>query len=490
METDTRWTPSTRAEQTSGVVAFVQRDPEVAVLTGRIGDVARGAGTVVVVEGPAGIGKSTLLDVTARIAQTAGVRVLRAWGSPLEHDAGWGIARQLMAPVRRTGEWEDLVVGAAALAQGALDPQPERPVAAGDAMHAAAHGLTWLAWGLAERGPTVLIVDDAHWTDPQSLRWLTQLARQVSDLPLGLVCAVRSGEQPADPRLLAEFVAVASGPAVRPTLLDPDAVAAVVHARWPAAGAVFTRACHVATAGNPFLLQVLLDAVTDDGLTPTAELAARLTTFGPAQVAQSVERQLARLPAGSADLAHAFTVLGRRAALRHAADLAGLAPDRAAQLADGLRAAALVSSDNGGYTLVHPLVESALYGGLPAGERAVLHGWAADVLHRERADPEAVALHLLRTEPFGRSRTADLLRLAAERASARGAPDAAATFLRRALEEPPDDLDIEAEMRSELGLALAAQVRPGAGALLHEAVALATEPTRRAELALSGGLAL
>jgi DNA-binding NarL/FixJ family response regulator len=468
----------------------VQRDREVAALTRQVERVVSGVGSVVVVEGPAGIGKSTLLGVTARIAQASGVRVLRAWGSPLEHDAGWGIARQLMAPVRRAPEWDDLAIGAAALALAALDPQPERAPSAADAMHAATHGLTWLAYGLAERAPTVLVVDDAHWADAQSLRWLTQLSRQVGDLPLGIVCAVRSGEQPADPTGLTELLAAALGPAVRPAPLDPDAVTAVVRTRWPAAGRTFTRACHAATAGNPFLLRALLDALADDDLTPSDELAARLTAFGPAEVTHSVERQLSRLTDGSADLAHAVAVLDRNVALRHAGELARLDPDRTARLADGLRAAGLVASGEAGFALVHPLVASALYGGLPAGERAALHGRAAVILHRDRADPETVALHLLHTEPYGRAETVALLRLAAERASRRGAPDAAAAFLRRALNEPPDDLGTEADLRSELGLTLAAQVRPGGGALLQQAVDFASGPMRRAELALSGARAL
>jgi DNA-binding CsgD family transcriptional regulator len=468
----------------------VQRDREVAALTRQLERVVCGAGSVVVVEGPAGIGKSTLLGVTTRIAQASGVRVLRAWGSPLEYDAGWGIARQLMAPVRRAPEWDDLAIGAAALALGALDPQPERPLSAGDAMHAATHGLTWLAYGLAERAPTVLVIDDAHWADAQSLRWLTQLSRQVADLPLGLVCAVRSGERPADPKVLAEFVATASGPAVRPAPLDQDAVGAIVRSRWPTASRSFTQACRAATAGNPFLLRALLDALADDDLTPSDELAARLTEFGPAEVTRSVERQLSRLPDGSADLAHAIAVLDRNVTLRHAGEVARLDQARAARLADGLSAAGLVESGEAGYGLVHPLVASALSGGLPAGERAALHGRAAAVLHRHRADPETVALHLLHTEPYGRAETVALLRLAAEGASRRGAPDAAATFLRRALNEPPDDPGTEADLRSELGLTLAAQVRPGAGALLHQAADLAIAPRRRAELALSGARAL
>src|SRR5688572_194102 len=126
-------------------------------------EVRAGAGRVIVVEGPAGIGKSSLLAAVCRAASASGVRVLRAWGGPLEHGAGWGIARQLFGPLYGGPEWHALAVGAAALARRAVDPDAVEPALAGDAMHAAAHGLTWLACGLAEQAPTLLVVDDVHW---------------------------------------------------------------------------------------------------------------------------------------------------------------------------------------------------------------------------------------------------------------------------------------------------------------------------------------
>ena len=55
---------------------------------------------MIVVEGPAGIGKSTLLAATDRIARADGATVLRALCSPLEQHAAWGMARQLFEPLR------------------------------------------------------------------------------------------------------------------------------------------------------------------------------------------------------------------------------------------------------------------------------------------------------------------------------------------------------------------------------------------------------
>ena len=465
---------------------LLQRDAELAALDRQLAEVRAGSGRVIVVEGPAGIGKSSLLAAVARAATASGLRALRAWGGPLELDAGWGIARQLFALVRAEPGWDGLAVGAAALARRVLDAEPDAPGVGGDAMYAAAHGLTWLASGLAERGPTVLIVDDVHWADAPSLRWLVQLTRQLGELPLGLLCAVRAGEPPGEPGLLAELLAAAAEPPVRPRPLGPAAVEQVVSARLPAAGPAFAHACHAATTGNPYLLTALLDHLVAERIEPTDDVGDRLGAFGPEQVARGVERQLARLPAGAGALARAFAVLGRDAPLRHARELAGLTAEEALDRADQLRACGLLEGEG----LVHPLVARALYDGMPAGARGLAHATAARLLERERADPETVALHLRRTEGAGDAGTVAVLCAAAERAGARGALESAATFLRRALAEPPLAPGVEADVRSRLGLLLAANTRTEAPALLESAVDRAASADQRSGIALSGARAL
>ncbi|MFI5891053.1 ATP-binding protein [Actinoplanes sp. NPDC051513] len=460
---------------------LLQRDAEMAALDSRLGSVRAGTGRLILVEGPAGIGKSSLLAAAAQAAAAAGVRVLRAWGGPLEHDAGWGIARQLFAPLRGSAEWDGLAVGAAALARRALDAEGAEPALDGDAMHAAAHGLVWLACGLAERGPALLVVDDVHWADAPSLRWLLQLVRQIADLRLGILCAVRTGEPPGSPGLLADLLAAAAEPPVRPAPLGPSAVESVIDSRLPDAAPGFAQACHAATAGNPFLLGALIDHLYAERIPPSLETATRLSSFGPEQVDRAIERQLSRLPSGAGTLARAFAVLGRGAPLRHAAELAGLDTAEAARLADRLRSAGLLNYRE----LTHPLVAAALYQGMPPSERALWHGRAAAILTRERADPEAVALHLLHSEPARDAETVRTLRVAAEGAGRRGAPESAAAFLQRALAEPPPDPADEAEVRCRLGLVLAAQVGPGAVGLLDSAVEMAVDPAQRSRIALS-----
>ena len=128
---------------------LLDRDAELRALTRQVAAVRAGAGRVIVVDGAAGIGKTSLLGAVADSAEADGVTVLRARSGPLEQDAAWGVARQLFEPLRAAEVWSELAVGAAKLATRALDPATAEPASAGDAMYAAARGLVWLAANLS-----------------------------------------------------------------------------------------------------------------------------------------------------------------------------------------------------------------------------------------------------------------------------------------------------------------------------------------------------
>src|SRR5262245_49233920 len=161
-----------------------------------------GQGGAIVIEGAAGIGKSSLLAAARETA--AGLLVVSARGGELERAYPFGTARQLLEPVlARAGDDERraLLTGAAALAERVL-------AAPGDdaaAEFAALHGLYWLAVNLAERQPVLAIVDDAQWADRASLRWLVYLARRLEGVPIALLVAART----APDELLDELLATA-----------------------------------------------------------------------------------------------------------------------------------------------------------------------------------------------------------------------------------------------------------------------------------------
>jgi AAA ATPase domain len=155
---------------------LVERELELGAL-GRLIESARsGAGGTVVVEGPPGIGKSSLL-AAARAAAGDDWRVVGALGSELEREFPFGVVRQLLEPVLAAAggvEREGLLAGAAALAEPVL--LGSGGAAGAEPSFAALHGLYWLAVNLAGERPLLVLVDDVHWADLASLRWLVYLA--------------------------------------------------------------------------------------------------------------------------------------------------------------------------------------------------------------------------------------------------------------------------------------------------------------------------
>jgi MFS family permease len=137
-----------------------------------------------------------------RLAEERGALALFARGGELEDDFPFGVARQLFERLLRDappGVRRRLVSGPARLAMGAIgDPSGE----ATGSLNALDHGLYWLTSNLAERSPSVLIVDDAHWADPATLRFLLYLARRIDGLRVLLVVAVRPGGAPTGNRLV------------------------------------------------------------------------------------------------------------------------------------------------------------------------------------------------------------------------------------------------------------------------------------------------
>ena len=164
---------------------MLERESELAELRGRIEDAAGGRGSVVVIEGPAGIGKTTLLEAARRAAGER-MQVLAARAGRLERELSWNVVRELFGRVVRSAP-EKLLTGAAALAAPALG-------FGGESEAGALHGLYWLTSDLAAQMPLMLAVDDAHWGDASSLQFLNYVGGRVADLPVLVVVTTRPGE--------------------------------------------------------------------------------------------------------------------------------------------------------------------------------------------------------------------------------------------------------------------------------------------------------
>jgi DNA-binding CsgD family transcriptional regulator len=192
--------------------------------------------------------------------------------------------------------------------------------------------------------------------------------------------------------------------------------------------------------------------------------------------------RLARLPEEATRLASAVAVLGDGADLRVAAELAGLELEQAAHAATTLGRADLLRLETP-LEFVHPVVRGAVYEQTPLPDRLAAHRRAAALLSAAGHEPEQAAAHLLVTPPAADEGVVAILRDAAARARRRGASEAAVTYLRRALEEPPSDVT-RGTVLADLGLAERRVDLAPAAVTLGEAVAAAADPVRGARLAL------
>jgi DNA-binding CsgD family transcriptional regulator len=446
---------------------LLEREREIVALDEALEAARTGEGRFVLVEGPAGIGKSALLAVARARAHESGCRVLSASGGELETEFPYGVVRQLFAPALvEAPAAEDLFVGAAALARPVLALEAARDGARGERDSSALeglHGLYWLTVNLASKAPMVIAVDDGHWSDGASLRFLLYVRRRLEGLPLLLLVATRPGEPKSDEPLLRLLAAEGRPKVLRPGTLSPDAVAAMLRtglAERPAPA--FTEAAHAATGGNPFLVRELVADLADRRVRPTTGAAARLPALGVRGVTPAVLRRLAALGEGATALARAIAVLGGGAEPRHAAALAGLGAEASHEIIEALVRVQILR-DARALSFVHPLVRAAIYLDIPAPARARAHADAARILSQAGAEADEIAAHLLEADPEGDAAVVEQLRVAARNAAAKGAMDVAATYLRRALAEPPT-ADQRSSVMYDLGKAELASGQPDAAA--------------------------
>jgi hypothetical protein len=205
-----------------GVIKLLEREAELAAVR-----VFARRGGILVVEGRAGVGKTSILEAACIVAKRDGRLVLRARGSDLESDFAFGIARQLVerhCTEATRNERAALFRGPASVARPLLmrnDPS----VANQDISFAVVHGLYWLMVNLAARRPILLAVDDAHWSDEASLRWVAYLAARLDGIAASLIVTLRPDEPRSQGRALLA-VRAAANTTLRPALLSEQAVAA------------------------------------------------------------------------------------------------------------------------------------------------------------------------------------------------------------------------------------------------------------------------
>jgi DNA-binding CsgD family transcriptional regulator len=477
-----------------GITLLLEREGQVAALEALAGAAVSGAGRFAVIEGTAGIGKTRLLAEARAIADSASMRVLAARGGELEGEFAHGIVRQLFEPLLASAAPDlraELRSGPAALIEPLFGTsQLAASHAPPEDSFALLHGLYWLAANVAFQQPTLLAIDDLHWADTPSLRWLLYLTRRLEGVPLLVAVGTRPPEgEGRDPALVAELIADPEAATIRPGPLGRASIAVLareLHGLEP--DEAFCTALETATGGNPLFISAVLDAVAREGTSPTAAHVTSLLEIGAQGVSRVVALRLARLPPEALSLLRAASILGDGAELRHAAALAGVEPSEL-----GPAAAVLVRLDllrrEDPLEFFHPVVRSAVYDTLDVVERDSMHRLAAELLLQAGEEPECASGHLLRVAPRADAFVVSTLRRAAERSLAQGSAETAVGYLSRALEEVIDPA-VRGEVLVELGFAERRTNGPAAADHLRAGLELLTDQSRRGEIALELGRAL
>ena len=458
---------------------LIERDGELAALTGALTALERRIGGVVTVKAPAGLGKTTLLERAAADATAAGCRVRRAAPGPHDRHFAYGVMRTLLeAPVHEADEAERsrLLDGVAGQAGDLL---LTGTVPGSDATTSIAHSMLWLCAALTDAGaPMMLVIDDGHWADRPSLEVISYLARRVSDVPMLIVLAFRPDVPGADSDLL---TLIGDGRFTSSITLPPLTVsgsAELLRRSAPAASEDVCRRCHDAAHGNPWLVGELGHQFASHG-PDSLNFPAGTDTPVRALARDVIARRLAALSGDDRAVGAALAVLGERESPHVVAAVAGVSLGEVSAARDALAAAGLLSPDHRG--LAHALIAAAILEDLPRAESERLHREAARTLAADGAESDIVAAHLLQCAPQADSAAAASLRDAAISATRRGAPHTAAVYLQRALDERPFG-DDRGQILAELAVATFDAGLPGARDRLREALAQIDDHASRVDL--------
>ena len=227
---------------------LLERALELEVLHTAVTRLAGGAGGIVVLAAPAGLGKTALLEHAVLEAAEAGCRVRRAAPGPLERHFGFGVVRALLeAPLRDASDEQRarLLEGAAAPAGALL---LDGAVPDGDATMAIAHSVLWLCSALADDAPLALVIDDAHWADRRSLEVLAYLARRIADLPLLITVGARADDPDAAAGPAQPDRRSPRGDRAAPPAAEPRGAAQLIRRAAPRHAVRVCRDCHRAAA--------------------------------------------------------------------------------------------------------------------------------------------------------------------------------------------------------------------------------------------------
>jgi DNA-binding CsgD family transcriptional regulator len=448
--------PPMTVEQSVTCPILVGRDGPLAAARDALGQARAGRGSVLLISGDAGIGKSRLLRAMIDESRNADFVVLR--GSCFEADRTHPYAPLLdlvrvlvatnSAPLAAHyfgGAVQELVTLFPELAtvfpgtvrNAELDPEQNR--------RRLFHALAEALHALSRVQPVLFTLEDVHWSDEASLDLMLHLARGVQSHSLAIALTFRSDEVDARlARLLADLDRARSATDIPLRRLDEPEMAAMVRAIFGPESdldASFLSSLHALTDGNPFFVEEILKGLVVAGDVTSTATGWRIETLDrirvPRTATEAVRRRLASLSDEARDVASIAAVAGRRFDFTLLQALAKRDERELLSRVKELVTAQLVveeSADN--FAFRHALTREAIYAELLSRERAALHRAVAAALEQQHTSSltpviDALAYHTFEAGDWASARRYALE--AAEHAFTLCAPREALQELQRAV---------------------------------------------------------
>ncbi len=413
---------------------LLERDDALEAVLGALEAVREGSGAGLYVVARAGLGKTSVLDVARHAGARAGLRVTSAIGSAMEVGLPFGLIDQALVGLGGSGVVDALLSGQAP----------------GDSVARLYRTFRWLS-ERAVREPLLMVLDDLHWSDPDSLALLGFVCRRLAACRLVVLGALRPEPDPAQ-ALVNELVAKVHASVVALGALSPEGSVAVLENALPGLDRAARDRVVSGCAGTPLLLKAAAAALAAGGSLPSLSVDG---AFGSALL-------LERFSGAGADAfayVRAASVLGVRFSPSYAGALSGLSQDvwQAAH-ARLMRAGLLQEQGSRSARFVHPLFARALLESQSASERERAHAAAFRLLVAQ-GEPDAIAAeHAHAALLIGDPLAVEITARAGRVALAQGALDAACAHLAHAVELAGDGASAELLLDDASALAARAQI--------------------------------
>jgi DNA-binding CsgD family transcriptional regulator/DNA-binding Lrp family transcriptional regulator len=399
------------------------RDAELAALGEQLVRVRSGSGSVLLIEGAAGMGKSRLIAEGVRMAQR------------LSLPAGVGAA-----------EPSESVAELAPLLRALFDgPEPLLDRAGLSSLNMAPEQRYWRLQELqsqleraAMHGPLLIFLDDVQWVDSGSAAALRLLAPRLASVPIGWVLAMRPEQRPGHVRSAVEHLADEGADRL---VLEPLNQASVAQLASDAMQAqpdeTLLRMARQA-GGNPFLLVELLEGLRQENLVRVDSGLATLTAYKvPDRVSASMRQRLDRVSESARQAAAVAGSLGRTLSASDLAEMLGVPAASLLTSVEELIEAGIMRERGALLGFQHDLIREAVRHACSPSLRRALDRQAADLMLARGALPVEVAIQLAGSAEPG-DEVAITTLLAAAEILATTDPGASADLARRALELAPE----------------------------------------------------